>query len=88
MNTTSNGKVRRSEAEWSKIISTYRKSGLSQVAFCEQQGIAKSSFSKWCRRLRASVPAKDDFIEVKAPESCWDFEFDLGNDVVIRMRRG
>ncbi len=86
MKTTSNGKVRRSKSEWSELIAAYKSSGISQEAFCEREGVAKSSFSKWHQRLRSEPGPKNGFIELKAKPSCWDLELDLGRGVVLRMR--
>lgn len=38
---------RRSTTEWQQLIA----SGLSQRVFCQQQGVALSSFQYWKRRL-------------------------------------
>ena len=54
MHVQSNGKVRRSRAEWEAIFERFSASGLSMIAFCRREGIAKGSFSKWMHRLRES----------------------------------
>ena len=83
MNARSSGKIRRSEAEWVKILSAYEQSGLSQEVFCEREGVAESSLSKWRRKL---VQSRNGFIEVKPEASAWDIELELGGNVVLRLR--
>lgn len=48
---------RRSPTQWQRLIEQQAASGLSQVAFCASQGLAKSSFQHWKRRLKSSAPA-------------------------------
>jgi hypothetical protein len=62
-----NGKVRRSRAEWRKIFERFEASGLSMAAFCRREGIAKGSFSRWKHCFRASEGEKADFVEVSPP---------------------
>lgn len=91
-------KVRRSEAQWQSIVQEYAASGLSQQAFCVQQGLALSSFYKWRKKmlsggepLRADDPGKL-FVEVatvdrEAPPGLhWDVELALGQGRVLRLR--
>lgn len=37
--------------EWQQIMDDYRHSSLNQKAFCEQKGLAMSTFSKWRKQL-------------------------------------
>ena len=64
MHVQSNGKVRRSRAEWESIFERFSSSGLSMIAFCRHEGIAKGSFSKWMRRLRESKDEPASFVEL------------------------
>ena len=50
------GKLRviRDAEAWRDLIDRQAASGLNQVAFCAQEGISKTSFQKWKRRLSAS----------------------------------
>ena len=43
----SNGKVKRSAAEWREIIDRCERSGLSRQAFCTKNKIAKAGFDKF-----------------------------------------
>lgn len=40
-----------SPAEWQKIMTHYAGSGLNQKAFCQREGLAMSTFSKWRKQL-------------------------------------
>lgn len=37
---------------WAQRIADWRASGLSQRAFCQQQGLALSTFCVWLRKIR------------------------------------
>ena len=37
--------------EWQVIMDDFMSSGLTQAVFCEQQGLAASTFSKWRKQL-------------------------------------
>jgi len=47
-------KIRRSKAQWQELVDAHANSGLSQRAFCEQQGISVASFGYWKRKLKAN----------------------------------
>ena len=66
MKISSNGKIRRSEEEWQEIFSRFRESGMTEAAFCRQENIAKSSFSKRkaVTRVQRRKPA---FVEISQP---------------------
>jgi hypothetical protein len=66
MKISSNGKVRRTADEWQGIFSRFRDSGMTEAAFCRQEKIAKSSFSK--RKAAARVQRrKPVFVELTSP---------------------
>jgi len=46
------------------ILDEFRRSGLTQKAFCESQGIAKSTLGYWLRRERKQVPAVVPLVRV------------------------
>ena len=66
-------RIRRSAEQWQSLLEQYERSGLSQAAFCQQEGLAIATFSKWLARSRhselnptkpaASTPAP--FVEVQ-----------------------
>ena len=86
---------RRNKAEWRRLIDEQAASGLSRKVFCENAGIALSTFAYWKRKLRCDEPVKggslDDWIELTPPTtdpaSAWHIELDLGNGVCLRLRR-
>ena len=84
MKTMRNGKIRRSRAEWEELISQYRESGVSKDAFCKREGVSRSSFGVWHRKLGGE---SGDFVEVAPPRSRWDIELELPGSVLLRMRR-
>ncbi|MFT5155149.1 MAG: hypothetical protein ACI841_005159 [Planctomycetota bacterium] len=70
MRLMSNGKVKRSESEWRTIMKQHEISGLSRLAFCQQEQISKPSFDKWKRRLAGVEESKSSpFVELSLPSS-------------------
>ena len=66
MKISSNGKICRSEEEWQEIFSRFGESGMTEAAFCREEKIAKSSFSK--RKAAARVQRrKPAFVELTQP---------------------
>ena len=61
------------EARWRLIVDEQRASGLSAAAFCEQRGLATSTFFAWKRRLgEAGALAPDvgsGFVEARVVAS-------------------
>ena len=71
MKISSNGKIRRSEDEWQEIFARFRESGMTEAAFCREENIAKSSFSK--RKATARVQRrKAAFVELRQPSRTVD----------------
>jgi len=84
---------KRSRGEWESLMERFEAGGLSQRAFCAQEGVAYSSFCYWRRKLRAAeaaemVPAP--LIELPALTTmaapAWRVELDLGQGLVLRVR--
>ena len=100
MRVQSNGKVRRSEEEWERILTRFEKSGLSAAAFCRREKISKNTFAKWQGRLQGRRPVRSapPFVELKplatqtsstTQASTFDsgeFELSLPGGVVLRWR--
>ena len=102
MHVASNGSVRRTAAEWTKIFTHFTESGLSRVEYCRQENIKLASFSRWKQKLGASKPKKNSFIEVTprattpaspVPEprreestSPWAVEIELASGTTLRLR--
>lgn len=83
---------RRSRAQWQRILDAQSDSGLSQQAYCRRHKVPYSSFCHWKRELAAPAPAtKPAFVELMAeaalPSCLWTFELDLGDGIVLRLRR-
>jgi hypothetical protein len=79
---------RRSAREWRSLISRQERSGLSQAAFCEREGIALATFAKWKRRVKARAAAAE-FVEVTPRSESvegWELEVTLPKGVVLRVR--
>lgn len=91
MRVMSNGRVRRTEAEWRALITKQERSGLSAAAFCREERLHSSNFLKWQRRLSPS-PSQADFVTLVAPSSRsdtaagWSVEVTLPNGATLRLR--
>lgn len=95
---------RRSPEQWQRLIEQQAASALNQAAFCASQGLAKTTFQHWKRRLRtpastalsqppvsamfAPLGAPDEPPREDEPDSRWTIELDLGEGVCLRFRRG
>ena len=93
---------RRSRAEWQALIDGQAASGLSQKAFCRQQGVPLATFGYWKRKLRAEAAGQveeknqtaslEGWIELPVrgatSGSGWQIELDLGNGLCLRLRQG
>ena len=90
MRVTSNGKVRRSRAEWQAICERFTKSGLGQQEFCQREAIPVGSFKKWYQRYAASPVQREAFVElVAAPRvqrEAWAVEVELPSGARLRFR--
>jgi hypothetical protein len=78
----------RSAVWWRTAIERQAASGLSRKAFCEREGIGRSSFEKWRGRL-ASESSAPAFVEVRpavSPAAGWDVELALPGGIVLRLR--
>ena len=82
----------RSASEWRSIMARHEASGLSGEGFCEAEGIGRSAFWRWRRRLigrgRGAHRRRAAFVELSAAQpASWDVELELGAGVVLRVRR-
>ncbi|HEY5658182.1 MAG TPA: IS66 family insertion sequence element accessory protein TnpB [Myxococcota bacterium] len=84
-------RVRRDRAQWQRLIEEQGASGLTQQAFCTRRRVAYATFCTWKRRLRDEVNGQPPgFVEVdldEAPMPGWDVELELGEGIVLRVRR-
>lgn len=89
MQVTSNGRVRRSEAEWQEIVARWKKSGQKPTAFCRREEIQLASFLRWQRKLDGSEDERD-FVPVMpsaAPaSSTWSLTISLPNGCELRFQ--
>lgn len=93
--TKSNGHVQRSAAEWQTIVKRYTESGRSRAAFFRAEGISRSTFDVWCRKLRTPASAgptkrTHEFVEVEPVEATsiggWLVEIELPDGTTARVR--
>ena len=97
MNTGNGVSVRRSAEQWREIMSTFESGGQTSVAFCAAEGLSLRTFQKWKRQFNGAgevAPAREStrkgFVELAdtpAGASGWDVEVDLGEGLVLRLRR-
>ena len=84
---------RRSHADWKQLMEQYEAGGLKQRAFCEQHGLAYSTFCYWRKRLRQSARIENNsehLFELPmlpiGDHPDWRVELDLGQGVVLRLK--
>lgn len=79
------------ESTWRQLIAEWSDSGLGQQAFCNQHGVGYSTFCKWKKRILSSGDRSGpELIEIKLPAepvAAWDVELELGEGVILRVRR-
>lgn len=84
--------TRRSAEQWQAILHDQRVSGQSQQRYCEDKGIAFSTFQAWRKRL-SSTTAVPEFVEIPrstpaAPlDSGLTVRVELGAGVVLELSR-
>ncbi len=92
MKTSANGRIRRNASEWEALLSRFEASGNDLEEFCRAEGLGRSTFHKWYRRLRpqqfAPSPTKE-FTEM-APSTdrigSWTVEIEFPDGTVTRVR--
>lgn len=88
MKIASNGRVRRSEAEWRELFSRYEKSGLNAREFCGKEGIGHESFRRWRIKL-STEPEQSAFVPVTSEPSSppsWVLEITLPDGFSLRLQ--
>ena len=92
MKTSANGRIRRNSAEWEALLSRFEMSGRGRDEFCRAEGLGRSTFHKWLRKLRpqqSSPQPVKEFIEMTpATERTggWTVEIELPDGTVTRVR--
>ena len=93
MTKTASTHTRRDRSAWEQLMAQYEAGKLSQRDFCEQHGLAYSTFGYWRKQLHQLAhhegqPAS--LVELPllpAGESRdWHVELDLGKGVVLRLK--
>ncbi len=97
MEAKSNGRTVRTEADWREIMTRFAASGRTMAAFCRAEGIPRSTFDLWRRKLRSRKPQKKgpkssprEFVEVTpVPTPAiggWTVEIELPDGRLARLR--
>jgi hypothetical protein len=91
-------KTRRTVDQWQDLLKTDEDSGLSQRIFCQQQGIALSTFYSWRKKLRELHTSgdnqlqQDQFVQLTPPiaspsiDNSWDVALAFANGMTLRLR--
>jgi transposase-like protein len=71
--------------EMFKKVEAYYQSGLSQPAFCKEQGINKSTFIYWLKKYRKEK--QFDFVPLptQISTSTFNIELELPNGIKLRI---
>ncbi len=64
MEVLADGRVRRTRTEWEKILRRFDNSELGIAKFCEKEGISRSAFTNWKRRLDGGPAKRPAFVEI------------------------
>jgi hypothetical protein len=90
-------RIRRNREQWRELLERFDHSGQSREQFCHEQGLTLSSFAYWRRALGKTAARRGDiagdplFVEWTPPARAgaggWDVELQLGDGLVLRLRR-
>ena len=61
----SGARKHRGESEWRRLVAEQERSGLSQRAFCDREGLCVQSLGNWRRRLGAVAGTSPDAVAVR-----------------------
>ena len=93
MSNTASSNARRDRSAWEQLMAQYEAGDLSQRIFCEQHGLAYSTFGYWRKQLCRPVHNENQpasLIELpmlSTDESRgWRVELDLGKGMVLRLK--
>jgi DNA-binding transcriptional regulator YiaG len=71
--TTKGKHVRRTRAEIDNLLESFARSGLTQQAFCRENGVSVATFSNWRRKAAAGIAAAETVLRpVRVTESSGD----------------
>ena len=92
-------RVRRNRDQWRELLNEFANSSLTREQFCQERNLALSTFDYWQRKLKSEASPEQDgavFVELTPDKTVpvhhsdphpWDVELELGNTVVLRLRR-
>jgi hypothetical protein len=86
---STNGRVRRSLAEWRTPCERFARSGLNVAEFCRREQLTLSTFKKWYRRCQEGEQKRSQFIEVVPPPRAagqWEVEVICPNGTRLHLR--
>ena len=93
MSNTASPNTRRDRSAWEQLMVQYEAGDLSQRIFCEQHGLAYSTFGYWRKQLRQSAHNENQpasLIELPmlptGESRDWRVELDLGKGMVLRLK--
>ena len=67
------------------LVEVYQQSGLSQRAFCQEQGLKLSQFPYWIQKVRKEKQASSGFVQLSPPEPAAQMEVIYPNGVKVRL---
>ena len=79
--TVGSGKSRREY--WRRVLETWSRSGVSQTAFCREQGLSRNAFTYWKRQMGIASRRRGGFVELRSR-----LEPVVSRKVEIRLRNG
>jgi glycine/D-amino acid oxidase-like deaminating enzyme len=94
MQTNSGLRHYRTRAEKAKIVGAYRRSGLSQSDFAEQQRIAPSNIQRWVQQFSTSGKAASPAALVEVPNvlggrpSCGPYRLHFSKGLLLEVAPG
>ena len=68
------------ELKWRRHLAVWQKSGLSQAAYCRQQGLTQNDFSWWKREIAGRAVATGQRfvpVQIAAPPRTASYAFEL-----------
>ena len=78
------------QSEMYKQIADWRSSGLSQKAYCQEQGIKLATFSYWIKKQKDEQTSQNQegFIPLKAASKNESYRIVYPNGVVLEASKG
>ena len=90
---STNGRTRLSSSEWQALMKRFETSGRSGAAFCRTEGISRSTFDLWRKKIKVIKPAAkkraQEFVEITPVGERlggWAIEIELPDGTLARVR--